>query len=165
MITLRFLVFRPWMAIWPYKSVHESLLEFHLSIFVLSGIFNSLSIAWFQLKDLASFAVILFVFVFAYGVAQQAILYPNEPATMYIFVDIFRKSYWQMYGELFLEEIEGEMQTASVKCLAHGVILTCNNVSSIGLPNLLLRSLCGSFLGSFQGAKCDHQPVTKHKYS
>ncbi|XP_013398789.1 transient receptor potential cation channel subfamily M member 2 [Lingula anatina] len=57
--------------------------------------------------DLLGFFVILMVFVLAYGLASQAILYPNVDLTPVIIVDVLRKAYWQMYGELFLEDIEG----------------------------------------------------------
>lgn len=59
------------------------------------------------MKDLIAFAVILTVFVIAFGIAQQAILYPNQPISIDLVLALVRKSYWQMYGELFLEDIEG----------------------------------------------------------
>ena len=63
---------------------------------------------WFQLKDLAFFIAILLVVLLAYGVASQALLYPNSEATWYLLKDIVYKPYWQMYGELFLDELEGK---------------------------------------------------------
>ena len=60
--------------------------------------------------DLAFFTIILMVFIIAYGLASQAILYPNTPFSLTLMKEIVRKPYWQMYGELFLEEIEGENQ-------------------------------------------------------
>ena len=48
------------------------------------------------------------VFILAYGMASQSILYPNEKLDIYLVRDVLRKPYWQMYGELFLEELEGE---------------------------------------------------------
>lgn len=62
------------------------------------------------MKDLFWFALILGVFVIAYGIAQQAILYPNERMSTDLVVAVVRKSYWQMYGELFLEDIEGSLK-------------------------------------------------------
>lgn len=60
------------------------------------------------MKDLSLFAVILGVFMIAFGITQQAILYPNEPISTDLVISVLRKSYWQMYGELFLEDIEGK---------------------------------------------------------
>lgn len=57
--------------------------------------------------DLAFFVVILMVFIIAYGVASQVILYPNSDFGLELLRDVFKKPYFQMYGELFLEEIEG----------------------------------------------------------
>ncbi len=63
---------------------------------------------WFQMVDLSFFVVILMVFIIAYGVASQVILYPNSEFGWELLRDVLKKPYWQMYGELFLEEIEGE---------------------------------------------------------
>ncbi|CAH1241485.1 TRPM2 [Branchiostoma lanceolatum] len=58
-----------------------------------------------MLKDLIFFIFILIIFILAYGVASQAILYPNETRVGTVLQGIFHKSYFQIYGELFLEEI------------------------------------------------------------
>ena len=57
--------------------------------------------------DLLFFVVILFVFIVAFGVASQAILYPNSKGNFKLLRSVFSRPYWQIYGELFLEEIEG----------------------------------------------------------
>ena len=51
----------------------------------------------------------MMVFVVAYGVALQAILYPNSPFDFKLISSIFKKAYFQIYGELFLEELEGTL--------------------------------------------------------
>lgn len=61
--------------------------------------------------DLAYFVIILFVFIVAYGVASQAILYPNNPLQWVLIRDVLHMSYFQIYGELFLEDIEGKIFT------------------------------------------------------
>ncbi|XP_075245141.1 transient receptor potential cation channel subfamily M member-like 2 isoform X2 [Convolutriloba macropyga] len=58
-----------------------------------------------MIQDLAFFLFILFVFLISYGVALQAIMFPNESDWNKIFQGIFYYPYWQMFGELFLEEI------------------------------------------------------------
>ena len=50
---------------------------------------------------------IMLVFLLGYGVAIQAILYPIREPYWMIFRDIVYYPYWQIYGELFLEEIAG----------------------------------------------------------
>ncbi|XP_052805159.1 transient receptor potential cation channel subfamily M member-like 2 isoform X2 [Mya arenaria] len=61
-----------------------------------------------MIQDLMYFLLILMVFVFSYAISSNSILYPNSPLTWNTAVQIIRKSYWNIYGELFLEEIEGE---------------------------------------------------------
>ncbi|XP_052805222.1 transient receptor potential cation channel subfamily M member-like 2 isoform X2 [Mya arenaria] len=61
-----------------------------------------------MVQDLMYFVLILIVFVFSFAISSNSILYPNSPFTWNTAVQIIRKSYWNIYGELFLEEIEGE---------------------------------------------------------
>ncbi|CAK8686558.1 unnamed protein product [Clavelina lepadiformis] len=58
-----------------------------------------------MLKDLLFFLFIWAVIFFAYGVASQALLYPDEKNAKNIFVGSVYKPYWQLFGELFLSEI------------------------------------------------------------
>ena len=52
---------------------------------------------------------ILSVFVVAYGIALQAIMNPNSELGFPLLVDIVKKPYFQMHGELFLDELEGQL--------------------------------------------------------
>ena len=89
-----------------------------LCIFLLHDFFRSQLCVWYpvillvgtcelQMKDLVSFMVILSVFTVAFGIAQHAIMYPNEPMSGVLVYRMLRLPYWQMYGELFLEDLEG----------------------------------------------------------
>ena len=49
------------------------------------------------------FLVIVGVFFLAYGITQQAILYPNEPSSWSIVSRVFFRPYFQAHGELFLD--------------------------------------------------------------
>ncbi|XP_078316710.1 transient receptor potential cation channel subfamily M member-like 2 isoform X4 [Crassostrea virginica] len=60
-----------------------------------------------MLTDLMFFLLILLVFIMSFGVAYQANLYPNAPANWLVLKDVLYHPYWQMYGELFLENKEG----------------------------------------------------------
>ncbi|XP_077980206.1 transient receptor potential cation channel subfamily M member-like 2 [Glandiceps talaboti] len=60
-----------------------------------------------MLNDLLYFLFILVVFIVGFGVANEAILYPNMNRQVYLIFKSIYKPYWQLYGELFLEEIEG----------------------------------------------------------
>ena len=60
----------------------------------------------FQVWDMVYFTVILMVFLASYGVARQSILYPS-PVDKWKWgnlADIFAIPYWQIYGELFMDD-------------------------------------------------------------
>ena len=50
--------------------------------------------------------IILLVFVLAYAVASESLLYPNSSLTWQRLFHLPRKAYWQVFGELILDEIE-----------------------------------------------------------
>ena len=51
--------------------------------------------------------LILAVFVFGYGVAAQALRYPNAELSWNILRNVVYMPYWHIYGELFLDEMQG----------------------------------------------------------
>ncbi|XP_055956023.1 transient receptor potential cation channel subfamily M member 2 isoform X1 [Patella vulgata] len=57
-------------------------------------------------RDLLPFLAIFVLFIVAYAIASEAILYPNTELTWKLVYQLPRKAYWQIYGELFLENIE-----------------------------------------------------------
>ena len=59
--------------------------------------------------DLLFFICILFVFLIAYGVAAQAILFPNTTDFLDVVQGVFFRSYFQMYGELFMDVVMGKV--------------------------------------------------------
>ncbi|XP_052803076.1 transient receptor potential cation channel subfamily M member 2-like [Mya arenaria] len=61
-----------------------------------------------MIQDLMYFLVILMVFMCSYAIASHSILYPNSPLTWNTAVQIIHNSYWNIYGELFLDEIEAD---------------------------------------------------------
>ncbi|XP_070175133.1 transient receptor potential cation channel subfamily M member-like 2 [Littorina saxatilis] len=61
-----------------------------------------------MIRDLMWFVVILMVFIGAYAIASEAILYPETELSWKLLYHLPRKAYWQIYGELFLEDIEGD---------------------------------------------------------
>ena len=60
----------------------------------------------FQAVDMAYFLIIMVIFMLAYGIAQQAILHPQQEASVTLLSQIFFRPYFQIYGELFLEDPE-----------------------------------------------------------
>ncbi|GFS07559.1 transient receptor potential cation channel subfamily M member 3-like [Elysia marginata] len=66
-----------------------------------------------MLVELAMFIMVLMVFLLAYGVASQGLLYRQRERNWLILKDILYFPYWQLYGEIFLEEIETDDQCYS----------------------------------------------------
>ena len=61
--------------------------------------------------DLGHFIFILLVFLLSYGIASQSILYPNHPDPEKVIRGVLYRAYFQVFGELYLEAIEGENVT------------------------------------------------------
>ncbi|XP_041363121.1 transient receptor potential cation channel subfamily M member-like 2 isoform X1 [Gigantopelta aegis] len=61
-----------------------------------------------MLTDLWSFFFILLLFVLSFGVAYHVNIFPNSPVSWGILKNVLLMPYLQIYGELFLEKIEGE---------------------------------------------------------
>nr|KAG5697785.1 hypothetical protein BaRGS_026742 [Batillaria attramentaria] len=93
-----------------------------------------------MMKDLFWFVMILLVFITSYAIASEAILYPNTELSWQLLYRLPRKAYWTIYGELFLEEIEGRLYLVPVFM---GVYILMTNV-------LLLNLLIAMFSYTFQ---------------
>ena len=48
------------------------------------------------------------LFILSYGVSAQALRFPNSDLSYTVFTDIFYLPYFQLFGELYLEEVTGE---------------------------------------------------------
>ena len=69
-----------------------------------------------MLKNLGSFLILALIFLLAYGVASQTILYPNLPrddpnSYAFVFGNILFRPYFQVFGEFFLEHIQANAFT------------------------------------------------------
>nr|XP_006818627.1 PREDICTED: uncharacterized protein LOC102809947 [Saccoglossus kowalevskii] len=58
-------------------------------------------------RDLPPFLIVFFVFFLSFGVAYHALLYPNDILSWTMVAEVLAMPYWQLYGELQLEQIEG----------------------------------------------------------
>ncbi|XP_052075932.1 transient receptor potential cation channel subfamily M member-like 2 [Mytilus californianus] len=62
-----------------------------------------------MLSDLAFFICLFALFVFSFGIMYQAVLFPNSVlAPWELLKDLVYFPYWQLYGELYLDHIEGK---------------------------------------------------------
>ena len=58
-----------------------------------------------QITEMLLFMCILSVFMVGYGIASQALLYPNQEFSFAAIKSILYMPYFQIYGELFLEVV------------------------------------------------------------
>jgi len=58
--------------------------------------------------DLMYFLVILAIFVVAYGVTSQIILYPNSDLNVHLFIDVLKHASWSIFGEFNIDEVSGQ---------------------------------------------------------
>ncbi|KAH9512538.1 hypothetical protein Btru_038738 [Bulinus truncatus] len=61
-----------------------------------------------MVKTFLHFLLILMIFLVAYAVASESILYPETELTPDNVYNIFRKAFWAMMGEYWLDEISGD---------------------------------------------------------
>ncbi|XP_062614395.1 transient receptor potential cation channel subfamily M member-like 2 isoform X2 [Saccostrea cucullata] len=61
-----------------------------------------------MLMDLLYFIIILMVFVVSYSIAAHSVMFPNSELSFVLVYNVMRMGYWNLYGELFLEDIEME---------------------------------------------------------
>ncbi|EGD82042.1 ADP-ribose pyrophosphatase [Salpingoeca rosetta] len=59
-------------------------------------------------KDILAFVCFLVVFILAYGVAAQALLFPAVPFSAEKVINVLYRPYFQMYGELDLEGLQAD---------------------------------------------------------
>ncbi|XP_071106506.1 transient receptor potential cation channel subfamily M member 2-like [Haliotis cracherodii] len=76
----------------------------HLAIFRIMG--PVLEMIFQMIKDLFPFLLIMSVFIISQGLAAHALLYPNRDWSPEALIDIPRSAFWNLFGELGLDEIE-----------------------------------------------------------
>ncbi|PIK55607.1 putative transient receptor potential cation channel subfamily M member 2 isoform X7 [Apostichopus japonicus] len=99
-----------------------------------------------MMVDLLFFVCILAVFLIGYGVASQAILFPNETDPRKLFTGIFYHAYFQMYGELFLENIEGDGCSDNTTLIDLGLATQCPEHSWMGILLLCIYMMLSNVL-------------------
>ncbi|KAL3836664.1 hypothetical protein ACJMK2_022086 [Sinanodonta woodiana] len=70
-----------------------------------------------MVQNLTYFVVILMVFIVAYAIASYAILFPKTQLSLDVVIQIFRRPYWNIYGELMLDVIEGTNNCTDIEAL------------------------------------------------
>ena len=86
--------------------------------------------------DMSYFIGILMVIVTAYGITLQAIIYPQSTlGWSHIIGAIFKRAFFQIDGEHFLEELDGKNLSLVIKTL-----LECAGMNQIQNTKLQVRN-------------------------
>eukprot|EP00730_Choanoeca_flexa_P005209 TRINITY_DN11904_c0_g1_i7.p1 TRINITY_DN11904_c0_g1~~TRINITY_DN11904_c0_g1_i7.p1 ORF type:complete len:1110 (+),score=209.84 TRINITY_DN11904_c0_g1_i7:56-3331(+) len=83
-------------------------------------------------KDVITFVLLIGVFLLAYGVAAQAIIWPNRSMDSQTFENVLFRPYFQIYGEMFLEDINEESG-----CVGDELFSSCGYTYAWLIPPLL----------------------------
>eukprot|EP00058_Branchiostoma_floridae_P019590 XP_002605080.1 hypothetical protein BRAFLDRAFT_124141 [Branchiostoma floridae] len=112
-----------------------------------------------MLVDLVFFLVILLVFIFAYGVMRHTLIYPNSQTEWSLLLNVSLIPYWQVYGELFVDEVEGTTPSGNwLVYVLQGLYMLLTNV-------LLLNLLIAMFSFTFQKIQDNSEQVWRfHRY-
>ncbi|KAL4232041.1 hypothetical protein ACF0H5_009619 [Mactra antiquata] len=96
-----------------------------------------------MLDELSMFIMVLFVFLLAYGVASQGLLYHLRSPSWQILKDVVYFPYWQLYGEIFLEELDTDMScmAESADCKTFHWLVPFLLAAYLLVGNILLLNL------------------------
>jgi transient receptor potential cation channel subfamily M protein 3 len=61
-----------------------------------------------MIHDVSAFVGVFVVFLFSYGIAVQAILFPFQEPSWQMLINVVYQPFFHIYGQLFLEHYEGE---------------------------------------------------------
>ncbi|XP_060085573.1 transient receptor potential cation channel subfamily M member-like 2 [Ylistrum balloti] len=70
-----------------------------------------------MMAELKMFVMVLLVFLLAYGISSQALLYKQRRPSWNILKDVFYFPYWQLFGEIYLDDLNTDtdcMEAASL---------------------------------------------------
>ena len=62
-----------------------------------------------QVEDLLVFASVIALAIASFGVATHALRYPGSVISWSTLIDALYKPYWQIFGEISLDDFEGEI--------------------------------------------------------
>ncbi|CAG2246288.1 TRPM1 [Mytilus edulis] len=130
--------------------------------------------------DLGFFIALYALFVFSFGIIYQALLFPNSVSSPWELIkDLVYLPYWQLYGELHLEQIEGKEPT---KCTNNPQLYTNGTMERCAVTNqynalmmavylvltniLLVNILIAMFSQTFQTVQDNSEIIWKfHRYA
>ncbi|KAJ7363533.1 Transient receptor putative cation channel sub M member 7 [Desmophyllum pertusum] len=119
--------------------------------------------------DMLYFLLIMVVFLLAYGVAQQAILYPDEAASWSMVSGILFRPYFQVYGELFVDAPDTLSKTTTAfdtpRRDNHGdtIVLFIMAFYLLVANILLLNLLIAIFNNTFSSVQANANQIWKYQ--
>ncbi|KAK3595122.1 hypothetical protein CHS0354_002375 [Potamilus streckersoni] len=129
-------------------------LRFMQAFFVEKNIGPKVIMIKNMIVDLMFFVLIFLIFLLSFGVAYQANLFPNSEPSWYLLKSIVYMPYWQMYGELSLDEMSGKPMDDCVtnetlwraaggrgRCPADNALVPLLGAIYVVLTNILLINL------------------------
>ncbi|XP_070535403.1 transient receptor potential cation channel subfamily M member 2-like isoform X2 [Ptychodera flava] len=99
-----------------------------------------------MMVDLSFFIGILFVIMVGYGVAAQAVLSPGEESPESLFAGVFYRPYFQLYGELFLDEMSQDESCTDNQTLVDLGIQKCSEYRWFALVLMALYMMLSNVL-------------------
>ncbi|XP_075981587.1 transient receptor potential cation channel, subfamily M isoform X3 [Anticarsia gemmatalis] len=96
-----------------------------------------------MVKNMIYFVVLLLVVLMSFGVARQAILYPEQEASWYLIREVFFQPYFMLYGEVFAGDIDPVcgMDNLDHKCVTGRWITPIAMTIYLLVANILLINL------------------------
>ncbi|CAD5126251.1 DgyrCDS14416 [Dimorphilus gyrociliatus] len=117
-----------------------------------------------MLKNLFQFMVILTIFMLSYGVVSQGLRHPNASLDWNLLKNIIYKPYWQMYGELFLDDIEGNNQDCNNSCPEKSwLALILFAIYMVIVNILLLNLLIAMFSSTYEKVESESEIIYKYQ--
>uniref|UniRef100_UPI0031F5DB14 TRPM2 chanzyme n=1 Tax=Salpingoeca rosetta (strain ATCC 50818 / BSB-021) TaxID=946362 RepID=UPI0031F5DB14 len=92
-----------------------------------------------MMKDVSTFVFLLLIFLIGYGVAAQSLLSPDEDFSSRTFIGVLFRPYFQIYGELFLDDLNSE-----ANCLGDTPFTECSRETVRMVPFFLAVYILGS---------------------
>ena len=102
------------------------------------------------MNDVVFFLCIYGVFVMAYGTLNQALRFPESKPSWTLLKNIVYQPYWQTYGELSLEHVEGGEENCTAKggtCAQHSPLVIIAFAMFMLATNILLLNLLIAMFG------------------
>ncbi|KAL3875816.1 hypothetical protein ACJMK2_033731, partial [Sinanodonta woodiana] len=129
-------------------------LRFMQAFFVEKNIGPKVIMIKNMIVDLMFFVLIFLIFLLSFGVAYQANLFPNSEPSWYLLKSVVYMPYWQMFGELSLDQMSGKPMDDCVKnetiwraagghgrCPVDSVLVPLLGAIYVVLTNILLINL------------------------